>query len=48
MEKENIVELLPASKGNKIYRKTPANFALGISTTLEVELSKKSGQAQEK
>jgi len=45
MERENIVEVLPVSKGGKIYRKTPADFALGISEKLEEELLKKDAPA---
>jgi len=41
MEKERIVELLPAIKKRKIYQKTPADFALGISEHLREELAKK-------
>jgi hypothetical protein len=47
MERENIVELLPSSKGSKLYRKTPADFALGISGKLEEELAKKGCQPEQ-
>lgn len=40
MEKERIVELLPVTKNRKIYQKTPADFALGITEKLREELDK--------
>lgn len=40
MERERIVELLPVAKNRKIYQKTPADFALGISDRLREELNK--------
>jgi hypothetical protein len=46
MEKEKIVELLPVAKNKKIYQKTPADFALGISEKLREETAKKNGKTE--
>jgi hypothetical protein len=46
MEQERIVELLPVTKKKKIYQKTPADFALGISEQLREEITKKKGKAE--
>jgi len=43
-ETEKIVELLPVSKSSRVYQKTPADFALGISEKLQEEITKKNGQ----
>lgn len=40
MDRERIVELLPVAKNKKIYQKTPADFALGITERLREELDK--------
>lgn len=48
METHELVELLPVSKTIKTYQKTPADFALGISRSLEEELAKKNDADGEK
>lgn len=47
-ETEKIVELLPISKSSRVYQKTPADFALGISEKLQDEVSKKNAKPGQK
>jgi hypothetical protein len=41
MERDQLVGLLPQKKNDKIYEKSPVDFALGISAKLRAELEKK-------
>ena len=48
MEKDHhLVALLPQKKKDKIYEKSPIDFALGISEKLSAELEKKQNGSNE-